>query len=236
MVPVKAYNDFSRPLVKKRVVWLNRNHFCSVWTHFYHNAFMRSCTRGLMIPHDRSVVELLLQGVATWIQSTLQAELSGRSIKIRHITPQLYTWGQTRDAMSTLFVNWNNLCGFSFLVYATFRTTVLTKKNCFVHTLMQVQTHQRTCIYKAAGGGNKWVSAPTPVPEWQGSCPRAMHFPVPWWFASRQPNSEALRLSRTSSGTRASRSVSHAIFLCWARNPCSYVRVYHGGRLRENLK
>ncbi len=27
MVPVKSYNNFSRPLVEKRVVWLNRNHF-----------------------------------------------------------------------------------------------------------------------------------------------------------------------------------------------------------------
>ncbi len=50
MVPVKSY-DFSRPLVKKRVVWLNRNHFCSGWTHFYHNevTYERLC--------DGSVVE-----------------------------------------------------------------------------------------------------------------------------------------------------------------------------------
>ncbi len=39
MVPVKSH-DFSRPLVKKWVVWLNRNHFCrsTVRTHFYHDA------------------------------------------------------------------------------------------------------------------------------------------------------------------------------------------------------
>ena len=40
MVPVKSYNDFSRPLVEKRVVWMNRNHFSSEWSHFYHNKVM----------------------------------------------------------------------------------------------------------------------------------------------------------------------------------------------------
>ncbi len=38
MVPVKSHNDFARPLVEKRVVWLNRNPFCKVRTHFYHDA------------------------------------------------------------------------------------------------------------------------------------------------------------------------------------------------------
>ncbi len=32
---------FSRPLVKKRVVLLNRNHFCKVRTHFDHDASTR---------------------------------------------------------------------------------------------------------------------------------------------------------------------------------------------------
>ncbi len=51
MVPVKSYNDFSGPLVEKRVVWVSRNHSGSVWTHFYHKkvTYERLC--------DRSVVE-----------------------------------------------------------------------------------------------------------------------------------------------------------------------------------
>ncbi len=47
MVPVKSMDE-------KRVVWLNRNHFYSGWTHFYHNevTYERLC--------DRSVVEWTL--------------------------------------------------------------------------------------------------------------------------------------------------------------------------------
>ncbi len=36
MVPVKSHNVFSRYLIEKGVVWLNRNPFCAVRTHFYH--------------------------------------------------------------------------------------------------------------------------------------------------------------------------------------------------------
>ncbi len=51
MVPVKSYNDFSRPLVEKRFVWLNRNLFCSGWTHFYNNevTYERLCVVQLIV-------------------------------------------------------------------------------------------------------------------------------------------------------------------------------------------
>ncbi len=50
MVTVKSHNDFWRPLVEKGVVWLNRNHFCKVRTHFYHDAIKheRFCDRGVV--------------------------------------------------------------------------------------------------------------------------------------------------------------------------------------------
>ncbi len=38
VVPVKSHNNFSSPLVETEVVWLNRNRFCKVRTHFYHDA------------------------------------------------------------------------------------------------------------------------------------------------------------------------------------------------------
>ncbi len=34
----ETHNNFSRPVVAKRIVSLNRNHFCEVRTHFYNSA------------------------------------------------------------------------------------------------------------------------------------------------------------------------------------------------------
>ncbi len=42
IIPVKSHNDFWRPSVEKGVVWLNRNKFFSVWTHFYNNDVTRT--------------------------------------------------------------------------------------------------------------------------------------------------------------------------------------------------
>ncbi len=53
--PCESHNDFTRPLVEKGVVCLNRDDFCKVRTHFYNDAstYDRCC--------DRRVAEIKLR-------------------------------------------------------------------------------------------------------------------------------------------------------------------------------
>ncbi len=71
MVPMKSHEDFSRLLVKKRVVLLDRIHFCKVRTHFYHNASTRRrfC--------DRRVVERNLVCTSQTEDALTQSLVSG---------------------------------------------------------------------------------------------------------------------------------------------------------------
>ncbi len=97
MVSVKPHNDFSRPLVDKRVVWFNRNHFCEMRTHSFHNASTcdRFCDRLFVFQEtrrDSCLFSLLLStDLLVWFVSR---EIVAISDRLKHMKFTLISvWG-----------------------------------------------------------------------------------------------------------------------------------------------
>ncbi len=82
MAPVNLdlHNDFSGHLVQKGFVLSNRNHFCSVRTHFYYD--VSACEWFC----DRRVTELLLLFVSRGIMNSLETVGERAKFSSRHFS------------------------------------------------------------------------------------------------------------------------------------------------------
>ncbi len=82
--------DFSRPLVKKAIVWLNRNIFCEVRTHFCHDAFTQK--REVLWPQScRSAIRMHKIGI-TWCFSAHERQTPMASILMNAFGKQKQDW------------------------------------------------------------------------------------------------------------------------------------------------